>query len=440
MKSLKVGRYANTSLIQVLKAFIVSLLLIFILAGCYDAKEIDELTYVLAIGVDKGVADTYRLTVKFHTMKEAGGGGAGGKGGGGGGMAGGEHEIITIDALSFFTGINMINAAVPRKLNFMHAKFLVFSEEIAKTGVGEFIAPIIRFREIRRTLHVIVARGKASDFLAEYEPVVGTTLSKAMELVVAEPANIGFFAHITLNDFYNGLKSTYRQPTAILGGINKFENFREDGPTVPDTGNMKKKEYYAGEIPRKGGSKIEFYGTAVFNGDKMVGELTGEETRLMNILTGKFRRGFFTIEDPKAPPLIVPLDVREQRAPDIKVKLIDGKPYINVVIRLEGDILAVQSRLNYEEDPLKTLLQDSFIKQIKNEMNTLIERCQKMDSDIFRFGRIVSSKFYTLQEWQNFNWIKKFKDAEVNIDMDFAIRRTGTLLKSSPILTTEEAK
>ena len=151
------------------------LILAFTLSGCYDAKELDEYTYVIAVGIDKGVTDSYRLTIKFHTMKGGGGGETGG-------TIGADYEILTIDAPTIFTGINMINSALARKLSFTHAKMLVFSREIAETGISTYIVPIIRFRQMRHSMHVVVSKGSAYEFLEKYEPIEGMQFLKLWNL------------------------------------------------------------------------------------------------------------------------------------------------------------------------------------------------------------------------------------------------------------------
>lgn len=431
------------------KAFITAVIFLVIslpLTGCYDAREIEELAYVMAIGIDKGVTDKLRLTVQFPTMSgptaAAGGGMQGSSGGNGGSQDGGDQDgytAITMDVPSFFTGIDMINTIVPRKLNFMHTKALVFSEEMAREGIGDYIAPIVRYREIRRTIHVIVCKGSAADFIKENKPFIGTTLSKTMEIMMEAPDDTGFFPHATLHDLYSNMKSTYRQPVAILGSVNDFKSFKEEGPPW-GSGFKTGGDYYAGELPRKGGNKLELLGCAVFNGDKMVGELNGQETRIMMIGRGDFNKGTFTIKDPKKPDLIVPIEVFEEIKPKIKIRFEEDKPVIQMKVFLEGEILAVQSRIDYENLDLKPLLEDSFERHIKEELDRLIQKSKDMNIDLLEFGKTAVSHFDTIQEWERFNWLRQFEKAEVYTDVEFVIRRTGSLIKSSPIMTREGKK
>ncbi|MGE5632790.1 MAG: Ger(x)C family spore germination protein [Caulobacteraceae bacterium] len=410
-----------------------------VFTACYDANETDDFAHVLAVGIDKGVSNKWRITVQFATLKKDGGSKMQ--------TTGGNETFemqeqdgytsIALDAPSFYGGVSMINSILPRKLNFMHTKLLVLSEDIAKSGlVGEYLAPIARYREIRRNVRVLISKCQASEFIKENKPFFGKTLSKSMEQIVQDWSNMDFFPNITLGDFYDDIKSTYNQPIAILACVNDYSSFKETGS---QWGEEFKSEgdYLAGQIPRIGGNKIELYGTAVFDGDIMVGELNGDETRLMLMARDQFQRGFFTMPDPENPELIVPLDVRAARKRKVMIKLAGDKPVIALKIQLEGDLLAVQSGINYESKEMKPVLEKAFKQYIKNGLDKLIEKCQRLNADVFRFGGIAARQFATIEEWERYNWIAKFEKAEVNTEVDFTIRRTGAILKSSPVIKTK---
>jgi Ger(x)C family germination protein len=407
------------------------------LTSCYDSNEVDDLLHVIIIGVDRGVTDRWRLTVQFPTLKESTGGSTS-SGGQGSGKA--SYATLTVDAPSFFTGVDILNTALPRRLNFMHTTVLVISEEMAKSGMlGEFLAPIIRFRQIRRSMHVYVSKTSAMDFVKESEPIVGTALSKNIQIMFKESSFTGFYPHVTLNDFYDEMKSTYRQPTVTLAALSSGKSFKQEGEKFQGefkTGG----EYYAGGLPLKRENKMEFFGVAVFDGDKMVGQLSGEETRLMQMADGEFKMGFFTMQDPLEPSLIVPFDVRKSGDPAVKIQLDGNKPVIHLKVELEGDLLAVQSRVNYEQPDLKQILERAFERQIKDGLDKLMEKSKNLKTDIFGFGQIAARQFPTIQEWEKYNWLEQFQNAQITTEVKFTIRRTGTQLKSSPIISTEGKK
>lgn len=409
------------------KAVVIVLLFILImnLTSCYDANEFDDIIHVVAIGIDKGVSDKLRLTLQFPKMKEGGMA----QSDSGSGKSAEEYTCVSIDAPSFFGGINMLNTSLPRKLNFMHAQIILFSEELAESGlINEYIAPINRFREMRKTSHVFVVKGKAFEFMKDNQPFIGDLLSKSFQLLIKEGAMSGYFPHVTLENFSEGLVSTYHQPIAAIAAVNNAESFEENGQpwgTEFKTGGA----YTAGQMPRTGDNKIEIWGTALFVGDTMVGELDGDETRYLLMARGEFERGFFTIQDPQEPELAISLDIRNSKGPEINV-MIDGlKPVIKLNVRIEGDLLAVQSSIDYETSEHKALLEQTFRQIVKDGIERLVDKCQSLNTDAFLFGDYASKNFLTIQDWESYDWNSRFCEAEVTVDVEFAIRRTGTQVK-----------
>lgn len=414
------------------KVIIILVLCTFLLSltSCYDASEMDDLLYVIAIGVDKGISDKWRLTVQFPTMRE-GGGQMQSVSGGSSGSSG--HSYASIDSPSFFTGIDMLNASLPRKLDFTHAQIIVFSEELAEEGlIGEYITPIGRFGDIRRSSHVFVVNGKAMNFIKENKPLIGTTLSKSFQVLSHASQNTGFFPHVTLENFYEDLKSPYGQTIAAMASVNDLKSFAEEGKpwgTEFKTGGS----YFAGQLPRTGQNKIEVWGTALFNGDKMIDKLNGDETRFLLMIRDEFKQGLYTMQDPKRPEVIIALDVRISKKPKIEIDVKNENPEIRLKLQLDADILSVQSMIDYENPELLPLLEENFKKTVKEGILALIKKCQDLNTDVFYFGENAAKNFFTIDEYESYNWNSRFKDAKVIVDVDFAIRRTGTQIKSYPI-------
>ncbi|MCX7920545.1 MAG: Ger(x)C family spore germination protein [Clostridia bacterium] len=408
------------------------------LAGCFDSQEITEWAYVYSIGMEKGVTDKLRMTIQVPRMK-AGKGRGGQSGGSESGQDQSDIETITIDCPTFYSGVNMVNSFLSRQLNYMHTKYLVFSESLAREGIDTYITGFIRGRQIRRQINVIIAKGSASEFLKENQTVISSSLSKKQQNMVEQGGNTGFFSEVTYGELLNEAKSYYSQPIAILAAVNDESKFKE-GEGTGKAPFKTSGDYYAGDLVRKGGSKVELLGTAVFDGGKMVGELNGDETRALLMVRGEFQRGFFALEDPKNPDTAITMDIRRQKGPSIKVGFEAGKPVIDVKVFLEGDILAIQSTIDYETKELKPILEKEFEKLIKEQIDQTIKKCQNLNSDVFKFGSVAAMHFLTVPEWEKYNWLKRFKDAQVNTQVNFTIRRTGNMIKSSEIVSTEGKK
>jgi len=56
-----------------------------LLTSCFDSKEIDDMAYVVALGLDKGATNHLKMTLQLAVPAKASSGEGGGSGGGGGG-------------------------------------------------------------------------------------------------------------------------------------------------------------------------------------------------------------------------------------------------------------------------------------------------------------------------------------------------------------------
>ncbi len=436
---------------------IIALMLLIVLTSCFDANEVDDMIYIVCVGVDRGVADKWRITLQYENMKESspqsqgGGSSSSASSSDEGQEQQGEQEetpkdrvedqgsisYVSIDAPSFFAGIDMLNTSISRKISFMHLQFIVFSHEMATCDeLASFLAPIMRFREIRETVHVYITKNKAMDIIKANTPIIGSELAKDHLIWTRESERTGFFPQSTLNDYYNSLKSNRRFPITAIISLNEMKSFVEDAE--PYKGKLKSGgEYMSGELPRLGLNQLEIWGVAVFDGDIMVGELNGRETRVLLILRGEFERSFVNLEDPANPDYAIPLDVTVREKPKVKVSIKDEKPVVNVGLKLDADILAIQSHVYYENPANKRVLEEACTNMMLDEVEKLIVKCRDLGVDPFKFGEYASRQFLTIQELEEYNWNEKFKEATIIVDLSVIIRRTGTMLKSNKIISPD---
>jgi spore germination protein KC len=402
-----------------------------LLTGCYDAREVDDEVYTISIGMDKGVDNKIRLTIQYPTYR---GGSNSSVIGGSDGENLQENNIIhTLECPSIVEGIDMMGMSVSRRVSLMHTKMLVFSEELAREGVGNFVSAIQRFRESRSTMAIVVVKGvTAENFIKENKSNIGGTISKVTELMFLQAKYSNYFPYIKFRDFYKDMLSPYKESIAIYGGVNDFNNLSTQ--KVKDPPLVTKQGFKPGELPRKGVAKREYTGIAVFNGDKMVGALDSYETSYYLMIMGKFPKGAVTFEDPADTDKAIVLDMRNNRKPKVKAYLRDGKPVIDLEVQLEADIETIQSRINYENRKGLQILNEYTAKLIQEDMRKLIKKTQKeYRSDIFGFGRFMAAKFPTIQDFEKFNWLNQYGDAEINVKTTVEIRRSGTMFRSSKI-------
>jgi spore germination protein KC len=50
---------------------------------------------------------------------------------------------------------------------------------------------------------------------------------------------------------------------------------------------------------------------------------------------------------------------------------------------------------------------------------------EEYNSDVIGFGNKVRNSFLTSQEYEDYHWPSKFKDAEINLEVKVVLRRVG---------------
>lgn len=405
---------------------IVTLLL---LSGCGSNFEPDELSYALLMGVDHGAENLLRVSYLIANPRILAGGGE--STGGGAGESKEASVVITVEAPSIYASMNMVNTYVGRRITLMHVKGIIFSDAMAKDGsMCKFIPTILQFRETRGTSFLAISKQKPEELLEKMKPPLEVNPAKYIELLTAAGSYTGFIPNIQLRQFYDELKVHGINPVCILISIS-------DEKLPPHTGKStwrSEGSYKAGTLIAKGGAAVEAMGSAAFSGMKMVGELNGDETTIYSILRGKFKSANFSIKDPLKHDEVVSAEVSSARKPRIKIHLTDKGPVIDAKISLEGNILGATSLIDYALPKNRKILEETFEKYIKNDVEKLVKRTQnEFKSDILGFGLKARRLVLTQNQWENLNWQQLYQDAAVNIEVDFKIRRTGTQLRISPI-------
>lgn len=395
--------------------------------GCNGARQVDEIAFVLAMGVDQAPDGQLVVTYQVAIPRKMAG-----SSDSGGGKGDGEEPFInmSVTAPSLAEARNLLNSSVSRVPNLSHIKMFVVGEEQARRGLGDTIGPLTRFREFRGSMFIIVARGTAKGFLEKNKPKLETTPSKYVESMMGAADETGYYLPTNLHDFYLRLKSGSASPFAVMAAINPRTG--QGKPARPPVPGEEAPDYQAGQIPREGGDPAEFLGLAVFHGDKLQGVLSGQETRMLAMLLNKYPRGFVVVSDPLAPAHNVNVIMRLSHPPRISVVMADGHPVISVDILLEGEITSIPSGINYEQSDYRPLLETQISQVMQQEMLAMLRHTQACQADVAGFGYWLRPQYATYQEWEAVNWNSLYCNAEFNVTINTRLHRTGLLWRTSP--------
>ena len=403
------------------KSFIIFTIIIIIcsfsLAGCYSAEGLETLAYAVALGIDKGENNKIRLSLQFALLSNSSDSSSGG-----GSSQSKKSTVTTVDCSSIDSGINLINSYISKKVNLSHCKAIVISEELAYEGVSEYISTLANNIEIRPNCNVIVSRCKASDYLENSTPTLESVSARYYEFTLNSSEYSGYTEEVTLGEFYSDMLSTTVQAHAVLGGVNTSStNTNSNNLPIYDIEGS----YKADEMPIKSETSLENIGIAVFNGDKLVGELNVIDSLSHLLIIDELGSATISIPSPFDSNSTISIYIISTKSPEISVKLINGTPYIDCTIYIEGDILSLDENLDYtNEDNLKLIeeFSNSFLEQ--NISSYLYKTSKDLKSDIANFGKYALKNYTTWDDWIKSDWLYNYQNSFFTVKVNSNIQNS----------------
>jgi spore germination protein KC len=399
------------------KILILILFFPLLLSGCWDRKELEELAYVSVIGIDTAKNDMLKITYQLPSTEVQSGSSSTA-------TSQPRSEIVTFAAPGHITARDLATASVSRKINFSHLRVIIISEEIAKSpNTYKVIFGSLRDREFRRNTYILVTREKAEDFIRENDPKLEYSPHKFYDYMSRRWVEVGLVPITTINDFLERyeMKSSL---TLTAYGTTKSMGTNEYGF---------ESNYLPGDIDKTGGNPTQIIGSAVFKADKMIGALSGEETRLalMLSLVAKADNMLITFPDPLASDERVSARLVTEGSPNIKVDISGESPQIDVKVPVSLYLLAIPSKINYTDNKKnQEMLKKSYAKYMEGKAMNLIEKTKsEFQGEPFQWSLAARKKFWTLEDFFKYNWMEKYPTAEVNVTFDVKLRGTGKQLK-----------
>ena len=394
-------------------------ILLFSLTGCYDVRPIETLSYAVAIGLDKGTNNLLRLSLQFASPGNS-------SSSGGSSSQFSETTVTTVECNSLDSGINLINSYISNQINLAHAKVIVISEALASEGIADYISTFVNNVEVRPDCNIIVSRCSAEDYLNHSKPTLETLSARYYEQVLNSSTYTGYTADITLSEFYSALKSPVAQPIAILGGINTDSTHTDNSstPYVEVDGS-----YDAGTTPIQNKTNLENMGLAVFDYDKLVGELDGFECICHLMCVDEFESTTITIPSPFNQNSIVDLYVYRKSAIQKDVKLVNGTPYITCNIHLNANVLSIGPDTDLSSVENMDIIAEYASSYLEEKFTEYLYRTSKeFHCDIDSFGTELYSDYLTISDFEKVDWLNIYKDAYFDVDVDISIRSSYLII------------
>lgn len=409
---------------MIIYIFILVLVITLILAfsSSYTSFSIDNLAYVIAIGLDKGSSNN-NLQVTFQIAKPSAISETGPSG------DTDTYIINSVETSSISTAINLMNSYIGKELNLSHCKLIVFSEELAIEGISEEVYTLMNNLQIRPYTNMVISKTEAKNYIENSKPNLESLPSKYYQIFPNSSRYTGYTSNATIGEFFNQMISETSEAYSILGGTinegsNDLENYSSTDPL--NSGNIKSNET---SISGKRGA--ENIGLAVFKDDKLVGELNAIETICFSIIHNEVDGFLITIPDSQDEELYIDLYLYHDSNFNVDVDIINGTPYISVDCKLDGRIYSMRNNAKYLDNDILNEISNYAQNYMKLQMSNYLYKTSKdYKSDINNFGKNALSNFTTISEFEKYNWLYNYENSFFNVNIDVSVKSGFQLVET----------
>jgi len=365
--------------------------LVFLLCGCSGTTQVEDLAFAELLGVDLNERNEIEVSIEVPKI-------AGQRGDSGSGSSGGSSPqlIYSADGENFDEALNLLQWAVPRRLDLSQIKLIVISRDIAESEFFASVADtIMATPRLYTAARLAVCDGSAKEFISAEEPVIGTRLSSELTATFEDYIRSGFIPDATFAGFYYSSRSIYSDPLAIHA-----ESAPKNEPASATDGGAAPAAAIIPDNPQQSGVEMQhsnrFLGAAVFRKGCLAGRLSGEEYLYCKILRGEQQTFPFSIDGRT-------VGLTTMGAPSV---VIDTKSS-PMKIRIGLNMSIVSSSKTAPKESLQSALEEAF--------TDAIEACRRMGAEPLRLAEKAASAFLTIEDWQEFNWTDHFLESEIDV-------------------------
>ncbi|MEK5236016.1 Ger(x)C family spore germination protein [Paenibacillus sp. FSL L8-0470] len=388
---------------------LLALLIPLLLSGCWERKELNEIAFILGMGLDKAESG-YRVTMQVVIPSSISSQTAGGTSGGGVPVVVSSFTVPTI-----YESDRQYTLISSRTAYKGHIRVLVIGEELARAGIAEILDVLKRSREPRNDYYVMVAKGTtAEEALKVLTPLDKIPANKLFSSLDKSYKISAKTTAVSLNKFVDDLLYVGINP--VLTGVEVVGNASEGDKMS----NLEQ------SVPK---ASLKYRSLAVFKKDRMVGWLSDEETSGYNYITDNVvKTSGNLIGDDGRPIVIEAIRTTTKR----KMKMVGGEPHIYIHVKAECNVQEVHSKDNMEAESVIRQLERKSEERIILRMETAVKQInERYNVDIMGFGQMIyranPKAWARLQQTKGDNYLKSLP---VHYKATMTINRIGITDKS----------
>ncbi|MGM8213763.1 Ger(x)C family spore germination protein [Virgibacillus sp. W0430] len=394
------------------------LLLLFvatILTGCWDLKSIDEKAFVVAIGLDKAKENRIKVSYLIENPLLSSQQGKG--------SDVPPRKVVSFIANDFIAAKDTADTITTNEITYDMLRFIFISEQFAEEeNLIRWMYDAAKEMEIRRDTKLIVTKEQVSDYFLKNEPVFDQKPHRYYDLIFERVGATGMIPRDSQLLYY--YRITEADADLFLTPYTTTEIEEKNRYTNED-------QFLAGEKQLTGIlNNTQAAGSAVFKEGKMIGKITGEETRLATMLNNTLEVAniLTTFPDPFDERYRIATRMKSNKSTKIKMNLKKETPSIDVTVPLEVDVLTNHSMTPYwgKDIEKRETVKRSIEEDLKAKLEEFIKKTQEeLKGNPFGWSLQARKQFKTNKEYIDFNWMEKYPTMNISVSVEVKLGSFG---------------
>lgn len=384
--------------------FLLTIIMSFTLAGCWDSVETEKLGVVTLFGVQLSDNNNIKVTVQEVSQKNQTIGGQPAGSQSSGSIPQSPFYVYSEEGFTISEAIQKISSQQHQKIYFGHTKVIILDEEMVRSkGIHSLIDFYERTPEMRLKTWLLISKSGQLDKILTTNTGLNADTGSILEETISNEKDNSYLTVKNLKDFIELITKSGSE--AYTSGVSISHKNSAD---------------------KTSDNKFAIKDTAVFKNDNMIGWLNNEESRGLSFASGNLRGGFMTIpfEDDVLSLRILKVTSKAQPVID------NGKIQINLKLDVLSNISESHTKSNFMSEDIIKKIQQLQSNKIKNEITSALDKSKSLNCDIFEFGNyfnMVHNQFW--KKIKN-NWEVYYPSLRVNIDVNTTIKNIGNNYKT----------
>lgn len=351
------------------------ILLLPLLSGCYNYRELNDLGITTAVSIDYKDNNFYVIAEVINPIKQQDA------------SSSNNSPFVNYNSSSssLQDAFRKVVLESPRQLYAAQLEIIVLSEEVVNNHLEEVLEYFTRDPEARTEIKIIVAKTEDSTKAITLQTLL-TSLSSSniINSLDLQSKVLGMAYPVTLNELLNMYIDPYLE--VVLPSMTLYGNYE-----IGD-----EKENITTSSPK---AIVKIDGSTITKDNKILGYLDLEESKILNLINGKLKETIIKMNYYDGYIIFEPNRIKVSRELDIKNNI------IKINISGYSKTKEIQSNINLKDpkevEKLNKALNMELEKKITDTFNSIRE---KYGTDVFGFQELYYRTNYKYFKENCTNW------------------------------------